>query len=427
MRLTISKRKLNTTLVILLMFAPSLLRGLVINYSVPISIPLFGYGILSILIFAAFKTPKAMRNETTKITGIGIFLLFAISFINLIRGNYPLEHYIQGLLTYFHFFVFFIVTSLLLNQKTFEKISRLLLWIIGIDFGFILYQFFVLGLNQDKLGGLFGNSNGCNGIQNTFSCIGLILVMVWYLNKKCKLSNMILYCVVTAVMAGLAEITMYFFEMPIIIVFAILLNANKKLSVKEILRLLLFLILFIVALYIGVRVLFLLFPTKARFLELSAILEYLGGDGGGTGVYRISRLHAISQMQELFLNNGVDAVIGMGIGSTGLSSAFYQSYSELQYNWFSSATTVLETGVLGIAFKAIFFGYIFLKANRYKKMDNPGLKEMCLISQLVVIYAIIMFFYNNTLENVYDSYMIAGFLTAFIVGINEYRRTKHDS
>ena len=427
MSLKISKKKLNIVFVALLMFAPSLLRGLVVNYNAPISISVIGYTVLCLLIIAALTTSNSKKTKTFKITTIGIMLLLGISGINFVRGDYTVTQYFQGLLTYFHFFVFYIVAAVLLNKKSFDKISRTIILIIGIDAIAILYQFFFLGLKQDKLGGLFGNANGCNGIQNTFSCIGLILVTVWYLDRKCKLSQMILYCAVTAVMAGLAEITMYFFEMLIIIVFAVLLNANKKMTVKEISRILAFLLLFVFVFYVGVRVLFLLFPTKVRFLQVSAILEYLGGKNGGTGVYKISRLHAVSQMKELFLNNSLDSAIGMGIGSTGVSSTFYRSYSNLQYNWFSSATTMLETGFIGVIFKMLFFGYIFWKAQSYKKINNPELNEMCSISQLVVIYAVIMFFYNNTLENIYDSYLIAGFLASFLIGLKEYGRAKYDS
>lgn len=418
MLIKFKKKSLIIVLIYMQVLLPSLLRGVCVNFGIPLSIPLVNYtlqGLILVLFMLNFRRSNARYISRNWIfIFLGICLIILCSFMNFLIGGIPLKQYVKGLFDFLHMITFMIIVMCVVDFEDYNKVGNLVIWIVIINAVFMVYQYIFMGLIQDKLGGIFGNSNGSNGIENTFFCIGLIILIVRCLYNEIKISKLLMYCLITACIAGLAEITIYFFEMGILIFAAIILNKQDKIKIKAILKSLAIIIGFSIVAIIGFKVLVILFPTKARFLKLSNVLEYIGASKGTTGVYEISRARAIQQMSDMFLNNTYNKLLGLGIGYTVEGSHFFYLYSNLQYQWFSTAITVLESGYFGIIIRISIFIFIFIKAGKIKKRtENIELKKWSLIAQLMSIFTVILFFYNNTIENKYDSFLLGFFLASY--------------
>ncbi len=369
-----------------------------------------------ILYFIKFRFRVKREN---KFILVGLSILLIISMLNLIVSDIPPLQYFRGLFDYLHVFVFMILVSCTMSLDDYDTIGNCIIGIVAIDVVFVVYQYFVLGLVQDQLGGLFGNSAGCNGIQNTFCIIGLIILLSKYLHGKTSIKKLIVYCLATVCIAGLAELTAYFFEVFILIATAFIVNRNK-IDVKTILKYLAISIAGIIGVIVGFKILVMIFPTKARFLDFRNVLEYIGASDSGTGVYEISRVKAISQISNLFLHSAYTKLFGLGLGYTTEGGAFFSQYSNLQYQWFSTAVTMLESGYLGVIIRALILVYIFFSTGKKSRNTNDStLKQWYMVTQLTVVYTAIIFFYNNTLENKYDSYLLGFYLATY--GLNSLK------
>lgn len=412
MVLRVKKKSIIRALVYIQLLLPSLLRGLVVNYGFPISVNVINYITTTALILLILVKGIKNINKSFKLILGGMLVLLMIGVINYIINMTPVTQFYRGTFDYFHVWIIMLIVGMLFRKEDFDYLGNIVVKISYINALIMLIQYFVLGLVQDKLGGIFGNDNGCNGIQNTFYCIGLIVIITDYIYGRKKLKSVIGYCAITAVTAGIAEITIYFFEMVIIVIGAILLVRNKGVSVKGLIRTMGVLVAFVVIAVVGVRVLFYLFPTKVRFLQYSAILDYLGASKGQTGVYDISRIHAISDMKDKFLLNWWSQIFGLGIGYTQIGGTFYLRNAAIPYYWFTSASTVLESGFLGVLFRLGSFVYVFCVASAAKKKN--AIDKYAVIAQLTAGFSMILFFYNSTIDNKYDSFLLGAYLATYI-------------
>lgn len=344
-----------------------------------------------------------------------IFIIIG-SAINLVNPLY----FIWGLRNNFRFLVFGLLCITVFDKNDKDKMFKLLFVLFNINACFVIYQHFVLGFQQDFLGGIFGTEAGSNSRSNIFLCVVLCFYTACYLNKKCKFYQFSYVFIVSILIAVFAEMKFFYVEAIMIVIVSILI-------VKPSLKTFIILISGSMLMIIGLNVLQKFDPyTYSIITNFEKIMEYGNMESGG---YNISRLSAFSTINKLFFeDNWFYNLFGFGFGNCDtsnisfLNSAFYQQYGNLHYTWFSHQQWFLETGYLGLgSFILFFIMYIVycFKNKCYVKRHA----EMFTFSVIFTLILIVNLWYNNStrLECTYLSFACLSF---FPVIVREETKTK---
>lgn len=354
--------------------------------------------LLSVLIVINFaKSVFAPSKQMWMIFAwcFGFFLFAAVTYFFHYQSLFYLA---WGIRNNFRFYVFFAAAAIFLNRnmaKNCLKIFDVLFWIC---FAVCLVQFFLLGKNQDHLGGVFGVELGCNCYINIFFVIVIIKSAVYYLNKKERFVMFLLKSAAAISVAAMAELKFFFVEYAVILLMAILLSglSARKLIVA---------VLGTVGVFVGVHITFVLFPEFANIDSIDNILKMLteGGYGFDEALNRFTTIPVISSK---FLTTAFLKLFGLGLGNCDTASydfintPFYEQNSFLRYNWFSTAFTYLETGAIGLLFTVGFFVLVFCFALHFNRRSAHGTDEK-LFSQIAAIAAtvcVLIFVYDCSLR-----------------------------
>ena len=95
----------------------------------------------------------------------------------------------------------------------------------------------------------------------------------------------------------------------------------------------------------------------------------------------------------------------------------------MQYPWFSSATTTLELGFIGVCCKIIGYIIMFFYGFRTcRSLKDLNLKKWGITTSCFAAFCIVLFFYNNSLEDYYISYLVSlGLMSSVIVKKKVYK------
>jgi hypothetical protein len=245
----------------------------------------------------------------------------------------------------------------------------------------------VLGVEQDNMGGIFGTASGVNGYTNIYLCLICTFSTVMYLGKKAKLKELIWVLGSSLLIAALAELKLFFIEIVLIVLAAILLSKPSRKTVQ---------IIFFSALgMVAALALFArLFPEHMEvFMDAARFSSYVSDEIAG---YRIGRLNAFTTINKLFFKNDILAnLIGFGFGNCESGSAFYEQYEHYHYTWFTHQVTFLETGYLGIILYSAFYGLIFLHAAMAKKKNQEYFGYLTM-TQIICLLSILWMLYNQS-------------------------------
>lgn len=255
----------------------------------------------------------------------------------------------------FRFFVFFFACILYVGKDDIKKFFDFLLKLQFANLPLMIIQYFYFksipkaerGILADHVSGIFGSEIGGNGMLNIFLCIILIYVLTdCYDNNKLKPMH-ILSLANVMVCAAFSELKFFFFESAVIylicgIFYCRKIAENPKLFIK-------LTSLFILFLASGFILIYGIYPYTKR--DLSNLSRY---EQGTKSEYRLGRVHAFSNINEIFFNNSViKNLLGLGFGNCEYSSFrflvsdFYSKYGDYNYRWFSHQMLYLETGAVG--------------------------------------------------------------------------------
>lgn len=296
---------------------------------------------------------------------------------------------VQAFRKTFRFFLFFFACTVMLTDEWIDRILKMMMMLQIPNLLLTVYQYFVQGLNQDNLGGIFGVEKGVNAYSNVYLCLICTYMIVWYLNKKVKIWPMLLTLASALLIAVLAELKVFFIEIIVSILLGVLLSRPSARTLKTIG----FSTAGIVA---AVALLGLIFPEHfAVLVNLALLTKYTTGSIHG---YGISRLNAFSEINQIFFKDSfVRNLFGYGFGNCDSGSAFYEKYGDYHYEWFSHQITFLETGYVGLILYVLFFVLAFLYANKSKK-KNPENTTYYTFSQIIAVLCLIWLVYNQTLH-----------------------------
>lgn len=285
---------------------------------------------------------------------------------------------------------------------------------------FICLVEFGLGYSGDNIGGIFGTQSGCNGYLNLFLIVVSAIYVTEYLEKKIGLMRIMLAIVSCFFLMAIAELKVYLFELPIIILIGMI---NAKFSFRKII-----IIMFgVCGIAIGISMLGHFFESSGLdFFTSDAISKYMG-DSGYTNTGDLSRMNAVSQLYEKFLRgNFWGSLFGIGLGNASYSAAFsffnsrfYLLYQALHYQWFTDAIVFIETGTVGLVLYELFFLRVFTYsrkinkriASEYSGEFSQQLRCVVQVAGITAVLCVVNSVYNSALN------MDAGYMVYFIFAI----------
>ena len=348
-----------------------------------------------------------------------IFFFFLSTVIGLIAVDGSFVLYVWGIRNTFRYYIFFITCAILLDLSDicemvdiFKRVYLINLIVCTIEL--------LMGYRGDYLGGIFGVQQGCNGYLNLFLVILSSIYITEYLDKKNGLMKTGLFILSGFYLMAIAELKVFLFELPIIILLAMI---NAKFSFRKIVLIM----TGIVGMAVGISMMGYFFESSGlSFFTSDAIVNYMG-DRGYTNAGDLSRFNAVFQLHKRFLSSTrSNELFGIGLGNASYSgmfsffnSNFYRLYNALHYQWFTDAFIYIETGVIGLIFFEGFFVaiYIFSKS-AVKKIEaisagsndevESELKTVVQAVGIVAIMCIILSVYNSSLsmDSAYMVYFI---------------------
>lgn len=367
---------------------------------------------LSLLVLLLLQRRPMGRDWRTVAIWSGAFFIWT-ALVYVVRYQ-SVFYYIWGLRNNFRFFAAFLAFAAFLKKRNVENIFKGLQVLFWINIAVSLYQFFVMELSGDALGGLFGTKEGSNGYTNLFLLIITTHTMMLYLGKQEKVWYTVLKFLAILLIATLAELKFFFVEFILVMVLSILFTSFTW-------RKLWLIVGGLVAVVLFARILAVMFPKFAGFLAWEFFMETGLSDKGYTFSGDLNRLNAIGQINELWLTNGADRLLGLGLGNCDVSrmslfhTPFYELYGDMHYSWLSMAFMYLECGWVGLIFYAGFFVLLFIKIRKMEKHCDEAGKIYCRVGKITAIMCLIVMFYNSSLraESAYMVYFVLAAPFAF--------------
>lgn len=344
--------------------------------------------------YAVKKIIKEKEKVNFKSQFIIVILMLLSSVLGLIINGQSILLYIWGFRNIYRFFAFFFAAIIIMDSDDVKNVFKIFKIFLYINFVLCSYQYFIQGLPQDNVSGTFGTLAGGNGYMNLFLIIIFTNEILLYINKKTKLKSLVFVIVSTIYIATISELKIYYIEFILITLLAVFLNKPNK-------KVVIILVFSSCALVVGIRVLYEIYPAFAEFFSIENIMSYTS-ESGYSNSENLNRFTAISDIDEMFLNNVWQKIFGIGMGSAEVSqldlfnSDFYKRYSYLAYNWFSHAFMILENGFLGLFLYVLFFISLMKDGLKLKKKRDIYIYKFVII---LSIMAILNMFYNASLRN----------------------------
>lgn len=327
---------------------------------------------------------------------------WVLAFLGLCLAVYLVKYqsglyFLWGLRNQFRFYGAFFAFALFLTPEDLEDYRRTFDRLFWLDVLVSLVQFYGFGLKGDRLGGLFGYRQGCNGYTNLFFALVVTEAVVFCLERKERPACCVVKCIAALYVAALAELKFYFVEFLLILVLVVLLTdfSWRKVGI---------LLVGCAAAVAFAALIDKLFPKFEGWFSLKWLLETAASEKGYASAGDLNRLTAVSGINRRVFRTWGQRVFGLGLGNceysgwAAMTTPFYRRFSYLHYTWMSVAFVYLETGYLGLAF---FFGFFFLV---YRRRGQSG---WCRVGKIMAVLCALIAVYNSSLRTE------AGYLACF--------------
>lgn len=403
-RLLIQKRTLPEYLTYVIFMMPFLLSFL----QDTLNLPSFVKYIIDVAWVGAFlsllfvRRAYLKREITPLMTVVTIFFLLTLC-VYILNFQSPF-YYLWGIRNNFRFYVAFMAFTVFFSIDDIRFCLRLIESLFWINTVVVLFQFFVLGLKQDYLGGIFGVDRGCNGSLIVFFVITTARSVLSFFNKRESMVYCFSKCAITLVIAAMAELKFFFLVFMIIVVMA---SIVTKFSWRKVL-------IYIFSGFVvmlGSTILVEVFGEN-RSLEFDNLLKLIFSSNYSSS-RDLGRFTALPTISKFYLTEPLEKIFGLGLGNCDTSAfaicntPFYQTHYFLNYTWLSSAFLFLETGYLGLFIFLVFFIVCFFLAYK-KRKRKKGNEFFCQMAMIMSVVCVILTFYNSSLraETGYMAYFV---------------------
>ena len=361
--------------------------------------------VLLVVIMLRYSRKIELKGTKGILLWTVLFFLYTllVSVVEYQSGLY----YLWGFRNNFRFYAAFFAFAVFLKALDIDEFFCVLDKVFWLNTAISLFQYFVLGLNQDILGGIFGVESGVNGYTNIFFSIILTRSLVMCFEKKESQKVCVSKFLTAFLIAALAELKFFFVEAIMIIVLAALFT---NFSWRK------FWIVAggIAAVFSFAALLVVIFPNFAGFLSIDWFRESAMSDKGYTSSGDLNRLTAIPRINELWLTHWSQRIFGMGLGNCDTSSfaivntPFFEQWGHMHYTWMSYAIMYLECGWVGLIFYFGFFVLVYLQIQKIEKRSEGIARSYCRISKIMAILCPLIAVYNSSLraESAYMAYFV---------------------
>ena len=398
MVIRIRKRPQEEWLLLYILVMPFLFFALVDVLMIPAAIKYTIDLVWLFLAVAMLILKVSLPNPQLRKVMVVSLALLLVSFVGFVVEYQSVLYYLWGLRNNARFFVFFAACAVYLSKQTADDCMKLLDKLFWINLVVTAYQFFIMGKQQDHLGGIFGVDKGCNAYTNIFLVIVTSWHIVRYMNKKESFRKVLAFCLPTLIIAALAELKFFYGEFVVILIAALLITRFSMRKVWILLG-------GTVSLVVGAIVLDQVFDGLfSRWFNLTSIWNSLTASTGYTNANDMNRLTVFPIVMSRFLDSGLAKLFGLGLGNCDvaegydfLTSAFYHNYAHTHYTWFSSAMMLLETGLIGYGLYNMFFIRLFFAA-RQRLKASLGDASFCELAMIVAMICPLLIIYNSSLR-----------------------------
>jgi len=407
MKISIRKRTIPEWTVLYILVFPFCLSFLMDFLYIPGFIK-YVLDIAWVTVFLCLLVRKKIFVNKKNIPFVGFIVVWLIYVLITYMFHFQSVFYLLwGLRNNLRFYIAFLGFAAFCSEGTMSSCFRFIDGLFWINAGVSFVQFFILGYQQDFLGGIFGVGRGCNANTIILFTVVVTRSILLYLDEKENAVICFLKSGVSLILAAMAELKFFF-------VFFVLILVVSMVLTKFSWRKLLVLLLMAALLMFAGSLLTAIFGEDEK-LTLARIMELVTSTSYSTAK-DLGRFTAIPTLSETILTNVPDRIFGLGLGNCDTSAfavcntPFYEMYQGLHYSWFSSAFLFLETGYIGLILNLSFFVMCFILAyKRLKKKDsNPLFNQMAVIMSLCCI---LLTFYNSSLR------MEIGYIAYFVLAL----------
>lgn len=367
--------------------------------------------ILILMLLEALFNPR--RQYPSRSIMLSFAVLFVFSIVSYIFNMYSPLLYLWGFRNNYRFIIFALICSAYLTPEDIKRIIKILFDFLLLNVLVVTYQFFFVSYSQSAIGdfisGLYSNGveRGGNASLNWLMCIVLTFFIVQYINKEEKILRMVICLVACCYMAALAEIKLFYLQLVIIALVAMIVG-------KKSWKLVVFIGAGALILWWGIQFLYIMFPKFADFFSIDSIMNYTSNNQGYSaqkGEISINRLTVFSYVYENLISGVPKILFGIGLGNADFSSysflvsRFFRIYSWTGYTFFYTAVLLIENGIVGfIAYFLYIFNY-FKKAILLSKR-NVKYRVIKEFTFIIVIITVIMIASNQTMKMETSGYMV---------------------
>lgn len=352
---------------------------------------------LALLLLLAYLNKRiVLDSQVTDIMRV-VLAFFLLTIVGQMLEYQSIIYYLWGARNNFRFFIFFLMCTVVLRRDDAELCIKLMDGLFYINFAVTMYHALVLNVHQDRVGGIFGVSRGCNGFTNIYLMIIVTWYMLRYMNNQVSLLKLVVKCALSLLIAAVAELKIFFFEFVIIAAMATAITrfSFRKFGV---------IVLAAVGFTAGIQIVQIMFPDFSDWFNINTIIDYSASEQGYTSANDFNRLSAIPISWNQFLDTWPRKLFGLGLGNCDsstnfdfLTSPFYKRHGHLNYLWFSSSFLILETGLTGLIVYVLFFLRVYRAAKIMEKNNSQNLL-FCQLARIMAVMAFVLFIYNSSLR-----------------------------
>lgn len=362
------------------------------------------------------------RKQTLLSKKVIPFFAFMVAFfvytvmVHIFNFQSPF-YYLWGFRNNFRFFIVFLLYTTFFDENDLKNCLKIMDGLFWINAIVSVFQFVVLGYEQDYLGGVFGVEKGCNAFTLIFFSVVIGKSVLSFMSKNENLILCLAKCGISLLVAAMAELKVYFIVFPFILIVSAFITrfSIRKLSLMLVSAvMMIFASMIIAAIFKDDDIV-----SFERLINTITATNYATAEDLG-------RFTAIPTISRNILTKPWEKFFGLGLGNCDTSSfaicntPFYQSHSYLHYEWFSSAMMFLETGYLGLTGYLTFFVMCFVLAR--KRMKSSLSNELfCQISMITSLICVIMVFYNSALRT--EAAYISFFALSLPFAGEDYRQS----
>ena len=353
-----------------------------------------------------------------------ILFFIILMFVSALLHFVPVFQVLWAIRNNLFYPLFFVFCILYLRFNDTKRIINNIIRFQVINVICALFEFFVLHLSGDFCGGMFGIIQGCNGPLNVYLMIISAFMISCYFNKKTSIINTLIILASSLLVATLAELKIFYFEIALIFILQLFLSGE---TIKG--------FLIFVFLILGTSITLVIYknvhPNAYKMIiDIDSLLAYSETTefGYGTIVPRIGFASFINKT--FFKGNILLNLFGFGFGYCEdsktfalFNSEFATKYASMQYRGISSSMMFLETGYVGLFALIALFIVIFIIVYKLKSVFLNH-KHIVLFTLTMSVMLLLNIFYNSDIRE-YVAYLSYFALSVFFVMVKElYIRKK---